>query len=174
MFYSPFFLCNVVSAQSIKYVNGNNNWDADSLGNHSFVVQLTAAEYSKNKTVAHVVIPWRRNDDNPSEKRIIIVSENGKQPLSNIKIIKSDNETGNILFEPLNGPGKYYIYYMPYKNEGRSNYPKGVYLKPEQTADESWIKQTNLRKAFAEASAIQYEAIDAFNSFYPMEVIATK
>ena len=61
---------------------------------------------------------------------------------------------------------------MPYKNEGRSNYPKGVYLKPEQTASQDWLNKLNDTIPFAFSYEIQ--SINAFNSMYPMEIIAAK
>jgi hypothetical protein len=79
-----------------------------------------------------------------------------------------------LYFEPTSGKGTYFVYYMPYKNEGRSNYPKGVYLKPENTASVDWLKEIAVNSKASLASVKEYQSIDAFNSFYPMEVIATK
>ncbi len=166
--------CVVVNAQPIKYTSGNLQWNADSLGNHRFILHLTAAEFAKNRSVAQAVIPWSRHDDDPGEKRVIVIAEKGAVPVNNNKVLKADNESGSLLFEPVAGPGTYFVYYMPYKNEGRSNYPKGVYLAPAETANDAWIRQTMLRKVFARADTKAYESIDAFNSFYPMEIIATK
>ncbi|HKO82376.1 MAG TPA: glycoside hydrolase domain-containing protein, partial [Chitinophagaceae bacterium] len=79
--------------------------------------------------------------------------------------------------------GIYYVYYMPYKNEGRSNYPKGIYPGHETTASDGWLSQlkntsflnASLQSVSTGANAIvsEFQAIDALNSFYPMEVIAT-
>ena len=63
---------------------------------------------------------------------------------------------------------------MPYKNEGRSNYPKGVYLKPENTASEKWLNSITNTKDFPSAKVARFGSINAFNSFDPMEIIATK
>jgi hypothetical protein len=38
---------------------------------------------------------------------------------------------------------QYYVYYLPYKNEGSSNYPKGVYLPVEHTASADWLNSIN-------------------------------
>ncbi len=168
------FICNLCSAQSLKYINGNNSWNADSLGNHRFIVKLSREQLVINKSVAHVNIPWRRHDDNVAQKRIIIVGENGTKPIDNIKIVSANNEQASILFEPSEGAGSYYVYYMPYKNEGRSNYPRGVYLKQAETASAGWLKQTLLKNAFAKAVTTTYEPINACNSFYPMGIIATR
>ncbi|HEY1202964.1 MAG TPA: glycoside hydrolase domain-containing protein, partial [Niastella sp.] len=82
-------------------------------------------------------------------------------------------EAGDICFEPRSGKGTYYAYYMPYKNEGRMNYPKGQYLAPDATADNAWL-QTLGDGVAPNTSVTEMQSIDRFNSFYPMEVIATK
>src|SRR6185312_2683021 len=108
-------------AQKIPYTNCNNCWNPDSLGNHRVVV-----EYNGTGKVAKVVIPWRRRDTDPQDKRIIIEDAKTHQKVMNVKSGTLDREFGEIYFEPASGSGIYYVYYMPYKNEGRSNYPKGV------------------------------------------------
>lgn len=93
-------------------------------------------------------------------------------------------ERGDIYFEPASGKGTYYIYYQPYRNEGRSNYPKGVYWKPDSTASEAWLKIVGKNGARfgspgrdnvgpTRADAIGIQSIDSFNDIYPMEVAAT-
>src|SRR5690606_15449866 len=159
-FIALLFLYNVATAQTISYRTGTNNWNADSLGNHRFVINIKADAFARNKAVAHVVIPWRRHDEEVANKRMKLVAENGKAPVDNIKILSADNDTASILFEPIAGAGNYYLYYMPYKNEGRSNYPKGTYLKPVETAHADWLKQTLLKRTFAKATATAYETIN--------------
>ena len=77
-----------------------------------------------------MIIPWRRRDNNPEDKRIIIQDGQTKGKITNVKTGVINRETGEIVFEPTSGKGTYYVYYMLSKNEGRSNYPKGTYLKP--------------------------------------------
>jgi hypothetical protein len=64
------------------------------------------------------------------------------------------------------------VYYMPYKVDGRSNYPNAKYLKPLETANADWLAsiQNNKNIPLAKVEAIQ--SINQMNSFYPMEVIA--
>ncbi|MGO4294659.1 glycoside hydrolase domain-containing protein [Chitinophaga sp. RAB17] len=154
-------------AQELKYTSGNNSWNADSLGNHRAVVSFNGAT-----KVARVVIPWRRRDEHPEMKRIIIQDAKTKQKITNVKTLALTREQGDICFEPISGKGDYYIYYLPSKNEGRDNYPKGMYLAPEQTADNSWL-QSIPAGIKPNTTVKEIEAIDTFNSFYPMEVIAT-
>ncbi len=156
------------SAQPIKYTVADNGWNPDSLGNHRAVVNFVG-----NGKVAHAIINWRRRDNNPQLKRIIIQDAKTQQKITNYKIVNISREFGDIYFEPTSGNGTYYVYYMPYKNEGRSNYPKGVYLKPEMLASENWLNSIN-NSAKTNAACNEIQAISAFNSFYPMEVIATQ
>lgn len=165
--------CVFGNAQTLRYKNGNNGWNADSLGNHRFVVMLSQVNYSKNKTVARVVIPWRRRDEQPEKKRIIIADAKTGKRILNVKPGRIEKENGELFFEPVSGAGNYYVYYMPYKNEGRSNYPKGVYLKPDTTAVTGWLNKIDQQKNYAQAVASAYQSIDSLNSFYPMEFIAT-
>ena len=150
-------------AQTLKYTNGNSSWNADSLGNHRVVVQ-----FSGTGKIAHTKIDWRRRDEHPETKGLIIQDANGK----NVAVFGADKltrESADIYFEPT-GAGKYYVYYLAYKNEGRSNYPKGVYLKPK-AVDQNWLNQA--KHTAVNTSVLEIQSVDAFNSFYPMEVIAT-
>ncbi|KIC96487.1 glycoside hydrolase domain-containing protein [Flavihumibacter solisilvae] len=156
-----------VNAQELKYTDGKNSWDADSLGNHRVVIT-----YSGSEEIARAVIPWRRPDDHPELKRIIIEDGKTHKKVHNVKTEKIDAFSCDILFEPVSGSGTYYMYYMPSKNEGRSNYPKGVYLKPEVTASEIWLNKIKTNTPLS-AKATEIQSIDAFNSFFPMEVVAS-
>jgi hypothetical protein len=154
-------------AQKTPYTNCKNCWVADSLGNHRVVLTFNGT----GKT-AKTMINWRRRDTDPENKRIIIQDAQTKQKITNIKLGVINRETGELFFEPTSGKGTYYVYYLPYKNEGRSNYPKGVYLKPENTASPEWLNRLSTNAPLAQVK--EFQSIDAFNSFYPMEVIATK
>jgi hypothetical protein len=165
---SLFILAGLTAfCQDIPRTDCNNCWDADSLGNHRVVINFDGAG-----SVAKAVIPWRRRDPNPQDKRIIIEDGKTHQKVMNVKTGNISNESGDVFFEPVSGKGIYYVYYMPYKNEGRSNYPKGVYLTPENTATTEWQKLSP-EKNNAMASVKEIQSIDEFNSFFPMEITAT-
>ncbi|MFA6276068.1 MAG: glycoside hydrolase domain-containing protein [Pedobacter sp.] len=169
LFSSVFFLCMVsfyVNAQEIKYTSGNNSWNADSLGNQRAVVN-----FNGTGKIAKVMINWRRSDPNPDQKAIIVQDAKTGKKIKSILPISVDKENGLICFEPESGIGTYYIYYQPYKNEGRSNYPKGIYPKQEKSTSEFSIKDANTTAI--NTKVLQIESINAFNSVYPMEVIAT-
>jgi hypothetical protein len=154
-------------AQDIPYSSGDGAWNPDSLGNHRARVR-----FEGEGSVARLVIPWRRRDDHPEDKCIIIQDARTGQKVRNTKTGVITNERGEIWFEPLSGKGDYYIYYMPYKNEGRSNYPRGVYLKPDTLASADWLKKAD-GQVPVNTFTQDIQSVDEINSFFPMEVIAT-
>lgn len=156
-------------AQELKYTNCNKCWNADSLGNHRVLVS-----FAGEGKIAKVKVGWRRKDEHPELKRIIVQDAQTQQKITNVRGLNINRESGEIVFEPVSGKGNYYIYFMPYKNEGRSNYPKGVYLKPESAASGEWLSSFDVTSLKENAVAREIQSVDAFNSFYPMEVIATR
>ncbi|MCV9929921.1 DUF6067 family protein [Flavobacterium sp. LS1R49] len=156
-----------MTAQQIKYTDGNDSWNPDLLGNHRAVVEFTG----KNN-VAKTTIEWRRRDEKPELKRIIVQDAKTGKEISNVKTDAITRESGTIFFEPVSGKGTYYVYYMPYIDEGDANYLKGLYAKPENKADAQWVSKikTNLAD---NCTLTEIQSINAFNSFYPMDVIAT-
>lgn len=156
---------------------GTGSWDADKYGNHRAVLHVDA---EAEAVAAH--IEWRRRDKNPELKNIIIVDGTTGERISNIIRAEINREYGDIVFQPSTAPGDYYVYYMPYVQEGR-NYPKVTYPEPDITVNPDWLKANRLDDAAAlserfktlpEAGLKEIQSIDEFNSFYPMEVIATK
>ncbi len=160
-------ICSYSYSQEVVYSNCDGCWNADSLGNHRAVVYVDT-----KVTAVKVTLPWRRNDLNPENKRIIVEAASTHAKVMNVAIATITREYGAIYFEPEAGEGLYYIYYMPYKNEGRSNYPKGVYLKPENTASGEW--SAKYAATPSTATLKEFQSINSFNSFYPMELIATR
>ena len=165
----PLFMGFSAFSQNIPRTNCDSCWNPDSLGNHRVVVA-----FDDTGNIAKANIEWRRRDFHPELKRIIVEDAKTHQKVLNVKTDNIDREAGEIYFEPLSGKGIYYIYYMPYKNEGRSNYPKGVYLNPENTASAEWLKGIEKNKNIPVVKLKEIQSINAFNSFYPMEIIATK
>ncbi|MFZ1798515.1 MAG: glycoside hydrolase domain-containing protein, partial [Chitinophagaceae bacterium] len=62
LFFSP-----PIFSQQIPYTNCDGCWNPDSLGNHRVVL-----EYNGTGKVAKATIEWRRRDENPEMKRIIV------------------------------------------------------------------------------------------------------
>ncbi|MFT4022729.1 MAG: DUF6067 family protein [Flavihumibacter sp.] len=166
--FAALFFSTLLPAQQATWRDGKNAWNADSLGNHRAVV-----EYAGGGRYARVLLPWRRPDAHPASKKIIVVDAATNHTVSNFTVRAISALEGDIIFEPISGKGIYYIYYMPYKNEGRSNYPKGVYLAPADSTDPAWVKAIPASLPVG-AKLVAFESVDAFNSFYPMEVIASE
>ncbi|WP_223256028.1 glycoside hydrolase domain-containing protein [Flavobacterium laiguense] len=163
-----FITTGALRAQELKYTDGNNSWNPDLLGNHRAIVQ-----FSGSGTVAKTTIEWRRRDENPDQKRIIVQDAKTGKDILNVISENVNRESGTVFFEPVSGKGTYYVYYLPYIDEGLGvYYPKGVYAKPQNTADAAWLSKvkTDLK---ANCSVSEIQSVNDFNSFYPMEVIAT-
>jgi hypothetical protein len=168
----PVMLCIFATlhsySQPIPYRSVHDEWNPDSLGNHRAIV-----EFRGKGAVAKLFLNWRLNIDSMDKKRIIIQDAKTGQPIRHQLTGLIDNERAEIYFEPVSGPGLYYIYYLPYKNEGRSNYPRGVYLHPVAAAEDEWSGAVS--KAIAvNCRVVEFQSINEFNSFYPMEVVATR
>lgn len=150
----------------LKYTNAHDEWKGDSLGNHRVIVEVTT-----KGDVAKAVIPWRRRDENPQDKDVWIVDALTNQRIHNVLLKAISREEGTVYFEPVSGIGKYYIYYMPYHLKG-TYYPKTVYYPVKNTADKNWLDKTS--KPTTQAVCSELQSVNEFNSFYPMEVIATQ
>jgi hypothetical protein len=156
---------------------GVGTWNADSLGNHRVVIEVRD---KADAVFAH--IPWRRRDHDPEKKGIEIIDATTGARIVNCDWIHLDREYGDVVFQPSTAPGTYYVYYLLYRSKKSRNYPQGYYLPMEQTADPAWLKAHSLdddsnvertSRSLPEARLVQFQSIDAFNSFYPMEIIAT-
>ena len=170
VFFSGYATCSAqenLPAREITYTSCPGCWNADSLGNHRVVVRFNGPG-----TVARTIIPWRRRDTDPAGKRIIVQDAATGARILNVQTGPITRESGDIVFEPVSGKGIYYVYYLPYRNEGRSNYPKGVYWRPDTTASPQWVNALN-RDVAINTKVTGFQSIDSFNTFYPMEVIAT-
>jgi len=162
--------CSTCFAQELKYVTKNNDWDADSLGNHR--VKLSLKNASGKVAVAN--INWRRNDLHPEAKAIFVVDSATNKRILNVKVTSINRENCTLYFEPSTDDKDYFVYYLPYKVNRKSNYPNVVYLKPEHTASHDWLQSVQDGKNIEEARVVSIQSINAINGFYPMEVIATR
>ncbi len=157
---------------------GTAKWNADSLGTHRVIIKVSE---KADAVVAH--IPWRRRDRNPEKKGIYIFDAFSGKRITNTVWVNVNREFGDVIFQPSTIPSEYYVYYLLYRAKPAGNYPKGYYLPVQQTADTSWLKAHkledlenagNVARLLPKAEFVQFQSIDELNSFYPMEVIATK
>jgi hypothetical protein len=164
--------------QEVPY--GVGDWDEGLYGNHRVVIRLSPEAVEKDAVWIH--IPWRRRDLHPEQKSVILIDAQTGQQIMNLCRVEINRESGDFVFQPKSVPGDYFLYYLPNRMIGRSNYPKVIYPEPEQTADPDWLEKHRLMpdsspsvraEDFPRAEVIEIQAIDPLNSFYPMEVIAT-
>ncbi|MEI9958820.1 MAG: glycoside hydrolase domain-containing protein [Ferruginibacter sp.] len=89
LFIACLFFINNIEAQQIKYAAANNNWNADSLGNHRVLLHVATAG-----NVANATIMWRRPDKHPELKRIIVQDAKTGNKILNVKAGNINRETG--------------------------------------------------------------------------------
>jgi len=168
------FLSIVSEAQVLKYSTGE--WNEDTLGNHRAVLKVTAKSYA---LLAH--IDWRRRDHHPEKIDVVVVEASTGKRVKNAFRVNINREFGELIFQAPSA-GVYYFYYMPHVT-GKGNYPKVYYNAPLDLSEKSWLEKNKLTaksltpaelSKFQKVVAKEIQSIDAFNSFYPMEVIASK
>ena len=170
----PAFLCALcvsafqsLSAQQLPYRTGD--WNPDSLGNHRVVIQV-----AESAAAVRVHVEWRRPDANPDAVEIIAVAARSGTRIANVYRRSVTRESGDLALQPIDGAGEYYLYYLPYRGSIHSNYPRIFYPAPVSTADPAWLKTAEARwSLWPGATVVAIEAIDDFDSFWPMQVIAT-
>nr|WP_247680043.1 glycoside hydrolase domain-containing protein [Chitinophaga polysaccharea] len=154
----------------IPYTSPFTPW-ADSLGNHRAVIQV-----DQPVPAVFVHIPWRRHGADPAKFRLLITDENGRE-MKNIFRIQINHETGDMVFEPRSGAGKYYVYYMPFRGKKNNGWFDGDYLPPETAPEADWTQTQHLSLPYSGhhpvAKVLEIQSRTPFDSFYPMEVCAT-
>jgi len=162
-------------AQEIRYTAAT--WEPETLGNHRAVVRVT-----QPAAAVTVHIPWRRRDQKPDAKNIIVTDSAGRR-VRNVVRLDISRAAGDIAFEPIGGPGDYFVYYMPNTGAGKANYPKIAYPPFEDTADPEWLASNRLTagerpggawRQLPRADVVEMQSNGEFDSFWPMELIASE
>lgn len=158
------------------------NWTPDlaagskgeSWGNHRAVVEVEGAASLAAGANVRVTIPWRRRDPNPASKAVVVVDAAINQPVRNAVALRIENASGDIVFQPNRGSGTYHVYYLPWQTTGGS-YPKVTYKTSMVEPEAAWAEATRNADAagLSRARVTKIQSVDAFHSFFPMEVIAT-
>lgn len=159
--------------QEYPYTIADQPW-APILGNHR--VRIHVAHPAE---AVWVHVPWRRCDENPEQKAILVFDADGTEVL-NVDLININDEFGSIVFKAIKY-GDYFIYYLPHEEikEPRSVLgPKGQYRKPIQKGSATWLKRNSRATGSAlhtlpKAEILEFESRTALDSFYPMLVPAT-
>lgn len=144
-------------------------WD-ETLGNHRAILKI-----DQPAEAVALDICWRRHDKNPQDRYFLIVEATTGDTIANISRLEIDNERCKLAFGPVKNAGQYYFYYLPYHSQKQyAFYGKG-YFPPENAPDSLWQAQNgNVSKfgALPRAKLLVFQSRTAFDSFYPMEVIA--
>jgi len=172
--FAMLLLSQKAEAQILKYSTGS--WNEDTLGNHRAVVKVNA---KSDALLAH--IDWRRRDHHPENIDVIVLDAATGKRVNNVFRVNINREFGEFIFQATSA-GIYYFYYMPHVT-GKGNYPKVYYNAPASLAEKSWLGKNKLTtspvalkqiSSFQKVTAKEIQSIDDFNSFFPMEVIASK
>lgn len=161
--------------QTIEIPYGTGEWDQEKYGNHRAV-----CEVREKADAVYLKIPWRRRDFNPDKKEVMVIDGSTGKRVMNVFRGEVNREYGELVFQPVSGSGLYDIYYLVNHMKGRSNYPTVIYPEPEKTASSEWIQRHDLDKDglssrnLPRAEVLEIQSINEFNSFYPMEIIATR
>lgn len=148
-----------------------SSWDTEALGRHRAVVAV-----DDPAEAVRVRVPWRRRDPSPETTGLTVVSARSGDEVRNVLRTHVGRDQGVLAFEPVDGPGTYWVYYLPYTGTTRSYYPRTEWAGVEDTADPGWLAWVDgaLRAGqVPEARAVALETTDAFDAFTPMEAVAS-
>ncbi len=149
--------------------------EGTSRGNHRAVVAVDSSLAAGDPTDAVVVtIPWRRHDPRPEDKSVLVVDAATGDLVHNMTVLRADDASGDVAFQPDPGSTVYHVYYLPWVTTG-GNYPRVGYPSDLAPApDPAWARR--VRQAgvggLPAARTTRIESIDDFHSFFPMEVAA--
>jgi hypothetical protein len=164
----------LASAQDVPY--GVGEWP-ESLGNHRARVRVEQAA-----DAVWVHLPWRRRDTAADQIEILVIDAATNKRVDNVVRVNIHREFGDLLFQPATTPGDYFIYYLPFRTEGPWYFPTTVYLPASTTAPNEWSTACQplaerIRNAdtagIPTARVVEFQAINDFNRFDPMEIVAS-
>lgn len=166
------FVAAVFAAPAPAHRTGS--WATADLGNHRVVIAVAAAGVNR------VTIPWRRPDADPQRKGFILHDSAGRS-VTEAWLLEANRERGELVFHAAQA-GTFHLYHMACRIGGRTNYPQTEYLPAPTPAAAEWLKVRGLGglragdsrwRRLPEARVEAIEAASEFDSFQPMEVIAT-
>ncbi len=158
---------------------GVGNWEPHlaagaeglSWGNHRAVVELADADLDGNPVVAEIT--WRRADSHPELKAIVVVDAETGEAVPNAAPLQINAHQGEVAFQPVPGHATYHIYHMPWESTG-GYYPRVSYPAEVTQPDPAWAARLPIRAGgLRRVQATRIESVDAFHSFFPMEVAAS-
>lgn len=163
-------------AGDVPYTVAPAPW-TEILGNHRAHIHVSA-----KSDAVWVHLPWRRRDREPEKKDVIVIDAQTNQRVGNVLAVSLTRESGDLLLQPATAPGDYWVYYLPHHYEGWKNSPTAVYEPPTPPADAAWAKacaplaekiRNGSTAGLAAAPVLEFQAVNEFHRFDPMEVVAT-
>lgn len=142
-------------------------WE-ESLGNHRVILNI-----KKSTEVAGLDFNWRRPDKDVEKRCFLIINAETGDTVSNIHRVEVTNERCHLQFGPVKDSGTYYFYYLPYRVQHGAGFYGGRYIPKEKAPAVEWLTKARAIKEYPEAKVVRVESREEFDSFYPMEVIAT-
>jgi hypothetical protein len=145
------------------------------LGKHRAIITVPS-----QGRAASLDFEWRLHDKNMARHWLFIINKETGDTVKNIFRRKFNNEQCSIIFGPVE-KGDYYFYYLPYYIlESTGAYGTGdpwEYTGTQPPADSAWLAEThaagNTTDTFVQAKCVEIQSKTAFDSFYPMEIVAT-
>ncbi|MBN2651123.1 MAG: hypothetical protein JXR63_01975 [Spirochaetales bacterium] len=130
------------------------------LGSQRAVVSVSASDSN-----VEVSIPWRMKFY-PSNGDVIVIEAATGQEITQVAKKSADRISGSIQFRS-RAEGIYYVYYLPYIPDTTHGHFKGRYTR-------FFGKKSLSGQVLSDSAAlVKIESRTVFDSFYPMEVIAT-
>jgi len=168
LFLSLLALCASTPSSEPVIPYGVSDWPAK-FGNHRGVVKV---ESSAKAIWVH--LPWRLPQYDPAMHDIIVMSA-GNERVKNVYRARIDDESADLVFQPVGGVSDYYVYYLPYDDSPIFGYVGDPYTKPTGNPDPEWVAVNQVKEysKLPKAEVLRFEARGEFNRFNPMEVCAT-
>lgn len=160
-----FLGCSILYAKKYEYRVPQQPW-AEGLGNHRVVMEVR-----ESASAVRLDVEWRRPDMNPDKRLFLIINAETGDTVRNVKKMHVDNESCSLVCGPVQS-GVYYFYYLPYRVQLGGGYYFGDYLPDNRLSDSIW-EQSWKNRTLPLATVKAIESRTQFDSFYPMEVIAT-
>ncbi len=131
---------------------GVADWDRK-LGNHRVLVRV-----SVTADAICAYLPWRRRDAHPEAKHVMVVDAQTDKVVVNTVVATCNKEYGEIVFQPVSGPGDYYLYYLVPEEDmygetwPRSSFPIIQYKRPQNEPAKKWLKRHALTRHTLEST----------------------
>lgn len=153
----------------IVYTVARNPWP-EGLGSQRALFDVSAP----GKRV-HFTLPWRRHDPDPANHRLLLIHEASGDTVREITRVNVTSEVCEFIAGPCTRAGRYALYYLSYDVQPGWGWFSHSYHPAEGAASSGAQTPPPATDASAgvEAVARAIEARTAFDSFFPMEVIAT-